>query len=160
MGGDRFPLRTRFMMFVGFAIMILFMMSSTALWRRRTFRDTITGSFRHRQERGTGSCYLCCPLSSMFPSSRASEIPSNLSRIFLRPPPNFLRALYEARSRHVSSGLVMNPAIKEFIRCIEFRTKLSSSRSCTPSGINQTFQSAWRSSHIPQEKKVRKNFFC
>jgi hypothetical protein len=40
MGGDRFTLRTWFMMFVGFAITILFIMSSTALWRRN-FRETI-----------------------------------------------------------------------------------------------------------------------
>src|SRR5258708_440193 len=40
MGGDRFTLRTWFMMFVGFAITILFIMSSTALWRRN-FREAI-----------------------------------------------------------------------------------------------------------------------
>src|SRR5260370_19293885 len=40
MGGDRFTLRTWFMMFMAFAITILFIMSSTALWRRN-FRETI-----------------------------------------------------------------------------------------------------------------------
>jgi hypothetical protein len=40
MGGDRFTLRTWFMMFMAFAITILFIMSSTALWRHN-FRETI-----------------------------------------------------------------------------------------------------------------------
>jgi hypothetical protein len=40
MGGERFTLRTWFMMFLAFAIMILFVMGSTALWRRN-LRETI-----------------------------------------------------------------------------------------------------------------------
>jgi hypothetical protein len=40
MGADRFTLRTWFMMFLAFAIAILFIMASTALWKHN-FRETI-----------------------------------------------------------------------------------------------------------------------